>query len=63
MDKCLALLLVLIAGCTYYERPGMNEWDYKMYQEGWVLEYIDQDKDDLRWTNGTNVNGTNNSNN
>ena len=63
MDKCLALLLVLIAGCTYYERPGMNEWDYKMYQEGWVLEYIDQDKDDLRWTNGTNVNGTNGTNN
>ena len=60
MDKFLALLLVFVAGCTYLDNAGMNEWDYKMYQEGWELEYIDEDKKDLRWINGRDT-GTNNS--
>ena len=59
----LALALALISGCTYFEKPGMNEWDYKMYQEGWQLEYIDDNRDGLRWINGTSINGTNSSNN
>lgn len=51
----IALALAIIAGCTYYERPGMNEWDYRMYQEGWQLEHIGN-SEDLRWTNDTSTN-------
>ena len=43
MDRIILLLLMFVAGCTTYNdyrNPGMNEWDYKMYNEGWVQEYI-----------------------
>ena len=48
------LAIILMAGCSYNNiESGMTEWDYKMYQEGWQLEHIDN-SDKLRWvTNGT----------
>ena len=58
----LILSCVAIFGCTYLDNAGMNEWDYKMYQEGWQLEPIDNSSE-LRWINGPSINGTNNTNN
>ena len=41
MEKLIILiLLILLIGCNTYTgdiRPGMNEWDYKMYNEDWEL--------------------------
>ena len=43
------LAIIFIAGCTTrFDKPGMNEWDYRMYQEGWQLEHIGN-SEDLRW--------------
>ena len=53
MNKYIFILLFFLAGCSYLDNAGMNEWDYKMYQEGWELEYIEEGRESLRWTNGT----------
>ncbi len=64
MDKILTLLLIFVAGCSYLtQESGMTEWDYKMYKDGWQLEYIDEDKKDMRWTSGNDTYGTNSSDN
>jgi len=62
MNKYIFLALVFLAGCTYLDNAGMNEWDYKMYHEGWQLEPIDN-SDKLRWTNGPSINRANSSDN